>query len=302
MNQLKVYPNIGIAALKQGLAKELRLWTIFRSLNESGCGDLSLPDTIKKLQSLDLRGVTPQTVGLRLKTGEGIFWETNHSNKYSRRYVHLYGLERICKMLDAPLMKRPVILSLNDIKTIKSWRASLYTSWLGNRPNPISRTTLQNISGKTKPTLIAYEKLKRVKVVANARIIYGKDGEDWRSLNAENGEFIGYMGQKRVVLKRLGNSYFAKTDRVKWGFVGKRIRRTSKDLANYTHTGYLSGFPKQSYLSTVKQFTRRVQANDGRMDMFFYTQGKTAHTIKGDPIFLYEEYIVEGRSIIYGSP
>ncbi len=163
--EVKLYPDIGLAMLRQEQTAAGRLWLLLRLLDEEGQGWLRVANV---RQLLTKKNSDTYLCGWRqlrnlLRVGEGLYWSRDQERIWLRSAAKVafgLGVER--------LSGRPVALPLEAlINGIGRFRAELYAAFHSGRVKtnpdgeaqaaPIARETLTNLSGVGETTQRRYE-------------------------------------------------------------------------------------------------------------------------------------------------
>lgn len=242
---VKLYPDIGLAMLRQELTAPGRLWLMLRYLDREGRGLLrigNLTDTLTNPTSLLYLCGKRQLRNL-LRDGEGVYWTRDKEHIWLRSAAKVaagLGVER--------LTGRPVALPLTALLGgIGAFRAHLYTAFYsgriretpyGVRAMPVARDTLAGLSGVGRSSQRAYEGRVGVHVQANFAVgeVSSQEGREQRAWQqgAALFEIKDYRGQqgkrgKTYLAWQLPNSYAGQHQRRPKGRQ-KRINRQLKDL------------------------------------------------------------------------
>ncbi len=241
---VKLYPDIGLAMLRQEKATTGRLWLMCHYLDSQGCGALRIDNTT---QSLTTKSSTHYLCGKRqlrnlLRAGEGVYWTRDKERIWLRsaaRVAAALGVER--------LTGQPVALPLSALLSgIGAFRAHLYAAFHSGRAKnearrsamPIARDTLAGLSGVGRTSQRTYEARVGIQTLANFAIGEsvtegGQEERAWRQGQAlfTLQDYDGRQGRqgKTYLAWQLPNSYTGQhTLRPKGR--QKRINRQLQDL------------------------------------------------------------------------
>jgi len=142
-----------------------RLWTLARFLDADGTGRVTLERLQREIKRRSWRGLGGRSFRRAVRAGEGTFWTACQFSDGSGLLLH--GLLRVCEVLGVrKLQRQPVLVKVIRGKTLKTWRAVLYTSYFphGEFSSPISRATLEKLTGRERHTLLGYERAMGKKV------------------------------------------------------------------------------------------------------------------------------------------
>ncbi len=241
---VKLYPDMGLAMLRQGQEAAGRLWLMSRFLDGEGRGVLRI-DNIT--QSLTTKSSIHYLCGKRqlrnlLRAGEGVYWTRDKERIWLRsaaRVAAALGVER--------LTGQPVALPLSALLSgIGAFRAHLYAAFHSGRAKnearrsamPIARDTLAGLSGVGRTSQRTYEARVGIQTLANfaigeAATEGGQEERAWRQGQAlfTLQDYDGRQGRqgKTYLAWQLPNSYTGQhTLRPKGR--QKRINRQLQDL------------------------------------------------------------------------
>ncbi len=165
-----VHPTILLAMLRQHLEAPGRVWLLLRAIDRDGRGWLTLEDARQRLTG---KGSPYRICGWRrlrqlLAQGERLFWRRDEQDR-----LWLNGAHRIAYKLDSgPLQGFPVELPISALLGgIQGVRAAFYAAFHGGRDSkPISRETLESLSGIPGRTQLEYDRVARVERQRNIAI------------------------------------------------------------------------------------------------------------------------------------
>jgi hypothetical protein len=298
---VKLYPDIGMAMLRQGITAPGRLWLLLRHLDQEGRGVLRVVNITHQL--------TPKTSKLHLcgkrqlrnliKEGEGIFWTRNKEKLWLRsaaKVAHQLGVVR--------LTGSPVALPVTALLDgIGSFRAHLYAAFHsgrvkqsghGQQARPIARETLASISGVGASSQRTYEKQTGIQVRANIALGQGLSKENqeagaWQKGGAlfELRDYCGQQGKqgKTYLAWQLPNSYIGKQQHQPKGRQ-KRINRELNDLV-------MKGMPGNVEETSGSQRLEKVYHPNGKL-------AAMAHKRTPERDVYWQRYQVgNGRSVLW---
>ncbi len=247
--QIKLYPDIAIALLRQEQAATGRLWLLLQAVDVARCGWV---DERRARQLFTSRRGALRFCGTRqlrnlLAQGDDIFWVRGNGR------IWLRSVARVAIGLDIPRLKmRPVALPVSVLRQkIGMVRAHLYASFHSSRtrPNhrkkPISRETVEQLTEVQPRTQRRYERKAKVKRQAQFAIGATASPDSLQARGWEQGwatfqfkDFKGRQGPqgKSYVAWQLPNSYVGPHAQLPKGHQ-KRINRTLTDLFMQGMTG-----------------------------------------------------------------
>lgn len=233
-----VHPTILLAMLKQHQEAPGRVWLLLRAIDRDGRGWLSVEDARHHLtgKNSPLRVCGWRRLRQLLGQGEGTFWQRDEQDR-----LWLYGAHRIAYNLDSGRLQGfPVELPISALLGgIQAVRAAFYATFHGGRDSkPISRDTLESLSGISGRTQLEYDRVARVERTRNIAIGERHTAESAQERAWHHGRaafhFIDTEGRqgragREYVAWHLPNSYRAEYQRRSRGS-RKRLNRKLADL------------------------------------------------------------------------
>lgn len=233
-----VHPTILLAILKQDLEAPGRVWLLLRAIDGEGRGWLSVEEARRRLAEKDspLHICGWRRLRQLLKQGDGIFWQRDAQDRLWLNGAHKIAYKLDCDRLQGFPVELPIQALLGGIQAV---RAAFYAAFHGGRDSkPISRETLESISGIPGRTQLEYDRVARVKRRRNIAIGERHTNENaqeraWRHGRAAF-HFIDIEGRqgragREYVAWHLPNSYRADYQRRSRGS-RKRLNRKLADL------------------------------------------------------------------------
>jgi hypothetical protein len=232
------HPTMLLAMLKQNLEAPGRVYFLLRSIDTPGRGWLEIPDIRRLLTAKDSPWRICGWRRLRqlLKQGEGIFWQRDHKDRLWIKGAHKIAYALDCGRLIGFPIRLPISSLLGGIQAV---RGSFYAAFhSGRTSNPISRQTLQELSGVPERTQRSYDRVARVQRQANIAIgeRYSKETIEARAWQQGRAvfRFIDFRGlngkpQAEYLAWHLPNSYTGPYER-RSRANRKRINRKLADL------------------------------------------------------------------------
>ena len=210
---VKLFPDIGLALLRQEQSAAGRLWLLLRHLDQKGRGWLAISDVRRQLAHKE----SPQRLcGWRqlrnlLQQGQGVFWQRDEKRVWLRSTV------KVAAALQVPrLAGRPVALPLAVLLAgIGTFRAHLYASFHSGRAGPegqgmpIARATLTALSGVSRRSQHAYEQRARVQVQYNYAVGETATPQRREARAWQQGRALFELQDRRGRLGRPGRTYLA---------------------------------------------------------------------------------------------
>lgn len=207
LSHLKTYPALFDAAHQQGRDRQYRLWTIARFLDPKGSGRIPVARLEEFATDTHARGLSASVLCRLLQAGDGTFWTVYEAD--GERWIKLRGLANVSEALGVEKLRaNPVYLELRYARSLRAFRAAcLYSRFAGDElSNPISRKTIEKISGVKPRTQRAYARAlgDRLDVQQNA----ATTSREWsRGDDVPDGHFVDYVDGETRVLRWLPNSY-----------------------------------------------------------------------------------------------
>jgi len=211
---VKSYEGLNREVLRRKEARQYRLWLLLRSQDLEGKGWVRYEEAQEAFLRL---GLSRRSFRDTLRRGEGVWWKRVRLRDLTQ--IRYTGLRRLCETFRT-LPGRPVLIPLP--RKLSEFKSLLYASFF-TKPKVISRTRLQELTGRSKTTLRRWEKsLEGLRIQHN--LGYSEDPQ------------VGIAWQlKRVTLDgksywawEIPNTYVAEVKRAPWGLarkVKKELRR-----------------------------------------------------------------------------
>ena len=166
-----VYPSLLLAMLKQDQAAAGRVYLLLRYLDKSGRGWLPINEIRERLtrKGSPLKAMGWRRLRMLLHQGSGVFWERDEQGRLWLRSAPRIALELGCHRLKGKRVELPISALLGGIGTV---RAHFYASFHSGRrtDNPISRDTLEDITGLSPRTQRDYDRRAQVKRQRNMAV------------------------------------------------------------------------------------------------------------------------------------
>ena len=166
-----VYPSLLLSILQQEQESAGRVYLLLRYLDTAGRGWLPVAEIREQLTR---KGSPLKVMGWRrlrqvFQQGEGMFWERDSKGRLWVRSALRIALELDCHRLKGNRVELPITALLGGIGTV---RAHFYASFHSGRnsDNPISRDTLQSITGLSPRTQREYDRTAQVKRQRNIAV------------------------------------------------------------------------------------------------------------------------------------
>lgn len=214
----KLYPELSQIALRQRHTKQYRVWTMARAIDIDGSGQVRLSDITAQAHAVNCKGLSPGSLRHILSAGCGLWWETYERD--GERWLELRGLAQVCEKLGIhKLSGYPIYISWNNLRTLKSFRAICHASQFEYHfGSPISRRTLQKLTGRCGATQRRYEKMyyRSVRVRPNGRL--KKEALEHGDA-IPSGHRVVFIGGQPCLIQVLPNSYRATFARAPRGMI-----------------------------------------------------------------------------------
>ena len=138
---VKTYPEISRVALREGLHREIALWYALRAIDKTGSGKVDVSEARQALKD-----IYPRRSFYRiLRSGKDIFWEVFEGKRGSR--IRIFGLYPVASYFGIPYLTRPYTMPFKMLKKTQTRKALLYASALCHIKKPISRLSIQDMTG-----------------------------------------------------------------------------------------------------------------------------------------------------------
>ena len=164
------HPTMLLAMLKQNLEAPGRVYLLLRSSDGQGRGWLEIEHIRRLLTSKDSPWRICGWRRLRqlLNQGEGIFWQRDHKGRLWLKGMHKIACTLDCGRLSGFPILLPIATLLGGIQAV---RGAFYAAFhSGRASNPISRQTLQELSGVPERSQRAYDHVAKVERQENLAI------------------------------------------------------------------------------------------------------------------------------------
>ena len=217
ISHVKLYPDIGLAMLREEQTASGRIWLLLRGLDEDGRGWVGR-SAVRRL--LTKRKSSLYLCGWRqlrnlLRDGEGLYWQQDHERIWLRSAAKValaLGVNR--------LTGRPVLVEVSSLRQgIGRFRAELYTAFHSGRAKdapsgqgaaaPIARETLTAISGVGESTQRRYEAKTGTDVQTNYAIGNTVTETEMQESAWQNGHAIFVLKDTRGQQGPKGRQYIA---------------------------------------------------------------------------------------------
>jgi len=279
---ITVHPTIAMAILRQHLEAPARVYFLLRAIDSAGRGWLP---TEHVRQYLTQKDSPVKICGWRrlrqlLREGDGIFWQRDDQDR-----LWLKGSHRIAYTLNSGLLQGfPVVLPTQAfLGGIQAVRAAFYATFHGGRDSkPISRETLESISGIPGRTQLEYDRVAHVERRRNIAI-----GERYSQEHAQDRawkqgraafHFIDTEGRqgragREYVAWHLPNSYLADYQRRSRGS-RKRLNRKLADLVKKGIPGNDDRAVEKLFFPNGALAARRYNRRPGQ-DAYWHQEERT---------------------------
>ena len=166
-----VYPSLLLAMLKQDQETAGRVYLLLRYLDTNGRGWFHIDEIRERLTRKEspLKVMGWRRLRQVFRQGESVFWERDSKGRLWLRSALKIALELDCHRLKGKRVDLPLKALLGGIGAV---RAHFYASFHSGRrsDNPISRDTLEDITGLCPRTQRAYDRLAGVKRQQNIAV------------------------------------------------------------------------------------------------------------------------------------
>jgi len=233
-----IHPSIALAILRQHVEAPARVYFLLRVIDKGGRGWLSVENIRQELTRNDspLRICGWRRLRQLLREGEGVFWQRDDNDRLWLKGAHKIAYKLDSGRLQGFPVELPVSALLGGIQPV---RAAFYATFHGGRDSkPISRETLESLSGIPGRTQLEYDRVARVERTRNIAIGERHTAENAQERAWHHGRaafhFIDTAGRqgragREYVAWHLPNSYRADYQRRSRGS-RKRLNRELADL------------------------------------------------------------------------
>jgi hypothetical protein len=251
-NDIKLYPDIALALLREQLVAPGRLWLLLRYIDQRGRGWLEIAEARRLLTTKKsaLRVVGWRQMRKLLTRGEGLFWQRNNQRIWLRSPLKVAASLNIRRFNHQPV-GLPKMILLQNIGLVRAhFYASFHSGRAAAKENPgpaapISRATLQALCQTSRRTLRNYERQAGVHSQRNFAIgkpltVQEHQNQAWARGRAvlKISDHEGRVGRKGVTYTawQLPNSYSGPHKKQPKGRQ-KRMNRKLADLFMKGMTG-----------------------------------------------------------------
>lgn len=212
-----LYPDIAVAWLARQMVAPARLWLLARLADERGQGWLSLEELGKKFcdAASAFRFVGKRQLRNLLKQGEEIFWTCRHNRLWLRSTVKVaaaLGIEKFKQVA----VKLPVAQLLEKISVVRAYFYATFHSSRACQPQletqfspPIARQTLKKITHLSRQTQRRYERLAKIRTLANFAVGHPLTPEREQIAAAQYGNALFHLTDYAGTHGRAGITYLA---------------------------------------------------------------------------------------------
>jgi len=236
--RLKIHPDLALAALRGEVTgdkrrrrdREYRLWLIARAVDVHGSGQVAEAELEAAIARDELKGLSKPSVCKLLQAGDGLWW--TRYQKDGAGWLSLHGLARVCAALEVPRLRYSPV-TIDAPRTLQQFRASVcYSSFARPEPsNPISRATLEQLSGVTPRTQRNYARVLGDTLDRKENAV--ETGRRWdRGDPIPENHFPDYVNGQLCLLRRLPSSFRLNLAPSPRGV----IRKVNSTLRNSAHT------------------------------------------------------------------
>lgn len=273
---ITVHPSLLTAAMRDGRATVARVWLMARHLDKKGSGWVLTSD----LRSFCVENKIMGQRRLRqiLTEGDGRFWDRTNNTSLT-----LYKPSRVANVGDygrftGRSVKMPVAAVMDGIH---EFRASTLAAFHAGRPaasvdNPISRETLEKVTGAAPATQRTYDKTAGIAASINYALLATKDMEAaaWQAGRAAFNftDFQGRHGRPNgsYIARQLPNSY-------KSNLIATSKNRTRRANASLPTYATVDKGKARLYCEDVKQSVRSTHTHYRKAPkkgvvLFYYEQ------------------------------
>jgi hypothetical protein len=266
--------------LRQGQSSAGRIWLLLRYLDQTGRGWVTVDEARQQLtrKGADLRVVGWRQLRNLLHEGDELYWHRDEER------IWLWGAARVATALDVErLTGLPVALPVTGLLNgMMTANAHLYASFHSGRKsnNPISRETLENVSGISARMQCLYDEITGTEKKRNIAIGEAHTPESVENRAFKHGgamfSFTDYYGRqgpakRHYIAWHLPNSYTGCHTKLQKG----RQRKINKriDLVNIRARGNDVGVDpiKRVFHDGAAKAVKAHERND-KIDAYWYSE------------------------------
>jgi hypothetical protein len=258
---IRVQPTLLAAMLRAERVAIGRIWLLCRHLDQQGRGWLTIDQLRAELseKSAPLRVCGWRRLRQLLRAGEGRLWERDQQGR-----LWLYGTARVAQRFDLTrLQGNCVDLPVGDLlQTIGRVRASFYACFhAGREATPISRDSLQTITGIAARTQRDYDQHGKVERIHNFAILETQEKEVamWEHGRAVFAFTESTVGRPTQWACRLPNSYIAAYQTSATDGTKPLNHQLRHDLAKHGTQGNTSQRNERLYFTNGRQAAKQQQ-------------------------------------------
>lgn len=240
-DEMEHHGEIAIAAMRAGYSSHYQLWLLLHLMDRAGSGRLDLDKVKLHLTELISKHKTWEWARVRtlLQEGDGRFWSLTPTRVYYTTHARLAAALGIEK-----LNGRFATIQAENVKgtSAAAFRAHCFAAWMANHTSPISRRTIERLTGITPRSQRRYCQLADIEQQANICIGPKKTTEQmqecaWNYSGAFT--FTDYLGKQG---NRPGAQYVAwhlpaAYDGTAATGTRSQQRRVNKRINNLVNTG-----------------------------------------------------------------
>ncbi len=249
---VKLYPDLALAMLRNGIVSAGRIWLVLHFIDKKGSGRVSLARARKCLtrSDSDLYLCGRRQLRKLLARGDGLFWRRDKNRIWLRSASKVASSLEIQKLTGSPVAVPIDVL----LKGVGLARAHFYASFhsgrnpapeSGKQARPIARSTLQQLSHTSRSSQQRYERRAGIKCKSNMAVGGISTIEHDQQVAWKHGtaafrftDSRGTVGREGVSYTawQLPNNYQGPHDKLPKGKL-KRINRELADLFMKGMTG-----------------------------------------------------------------
>ena len=269
-DRVRLYPDIGLAMLREGAAAPGRLWLLLRHLDSEGRGSIRIAVAQEQLtrKNSPIRLCGRKQLQNLLREGEDIFWVQEDGRLWLRSAARVAAALGVARLTGRPVILPVAVL----LRGMKQFKAHLYAAFHSGRKkqNPISRAAQAERTGVPERTQRHYCRVAKVK----------------REQNIAVGQRYSQEGLQEMAWQRGGGAFEFKDSQ------GKQGRPDGRYLAHQmptTHTGphETAAFGRQRKINRKLKdlVNERARGNSSeKVDRLYHAHGAAAgKAYNGDP-------------------
>lgn len=280
-NPVKLYADLGAAAIKSHRTNELALWSILRTLPSNNCGDIVFDGIGELAKQLIPYGYTERTAYRQLTEANGRLWRMEQGKR--RTVIKICGLLTVYRSFSIQkltLDRHARLVEATGFNSLAKRNAQLYAAIFkpyGVRANPITRETITELTGLSITQQRRYERIAKIKRTPTFEVTQNTIG----GISTPVTMTVSGKSRTYTVPRRFGNIYHSRQDSGHKGQVCKAARAlTSGSEESLLSDGALLPLRKLFHTS-LKALVRYFKGHTGQTNTGYHLVRNKYRYIKG---------------------